>query len=57
MGANIHKTGKRELISKDVNKIIRAIIRMPYKDTQYGIKVITADLTKTIFENILAIRY
>ncbi len=57
MGANIHKDGARQIISKTINLIIRNILGMPFQDTQCGAKVMTPQIAKIVFENKFLTRW
>ena len=49
MGANIAKESARELISLTINYIIRKILRMNFKDTQCGAKIMDKEVIKIAF--------
>jgi len=57
MGANIHKDGARQLISKTINLIIRKILGMPFQDTQCGAKVMTPEIAKIVFKQQFLTRW
>ena len=50
MGADITKESARKIISKSINLIIQKILRMPFKDTQCGAKVMNYELAATMFK-------
>ena len=49
MGANIAKESAREIISLTINYIIRKILRMNFKDTQCGAKIMDKEVIKIAF--------
>jgi len=57
MGADIHKDGARQIISKTINLIIRKILGMPFQDTQCGAKVMTPDLARIVFQQKFLTRW
>lgn len=57
MGANIHKDGARQIISKTINLIIRKILGMPFQDTQCGAKVMTPEIAKIVFNQKFLTRW
>jgi len=57
MGADIHKDGARQIISKTINLIIRKILGMPFQDTQCGAKVMTPELAKLVFQKQFLTRW
>ncbi len=57
MGADIHKDGARQIISKTINLIIRKILAMPFQDTQCGAKVMTPDIAKIVFKEKFLTRW
>lgn len=57
MGANIHKDGARQIISKTINLIIRKILGMPFQDTQCGAKVMTPKIAKIVFKQKFLTRW
>lgn len=57
MGANIHKDGARQIISKTINLIIRKILGMPFQDTQCGAKVMTPEIAKIVFKQHFLTRW
>lgn len=57
MGADIHKDGARQIISKTINLIIRKILGMPFQDTQCGAKVMTPQIAKLVFEQKFLTRW
>ncbi len=50
MGADITKESARKIISKTINLIIQRILRMPFKDTQCGAKVMKRELVGKMFD-------
>lgn len=57
MGADIHKDGARQIISKTINLIIRKILGMPFQDTQCGAKVMTPQIAKLVFKQKFLTRW
>lgn len=57
MGANIHKDGARQIISKTINLIIRKILGMPFQDTQCGAKIMTPHIAKIVFKQKFLTRW
>ena len=49
MGANITKESARKLISMTINFIIVSILKMPFKDTQCGAKIMRKELIPIAF--------
>lgn len=49
MGANITKESARKIISLTINFIIRAILKMDFKDTQCGAKIFHKDVINIAF--------
>lgn len=50
MGANITKESARQLISLTINYIIRKILKMNFKDTQCGAKIMDRKLVDKVFD-------
>ncbi|MCL6219529.1 response regulator [Zunongwangia pacifica] len=50
MGANIAKESARQIISLTINYIIRKILKMNFKDTQCGAKIMDKEVIKIAFQ-------
>ena len=50
MGAEITKESARKIISKTINLIIQTILRMPFRDTQCGAKIMDRETASLVFE-------
>ncbi len=57
MGANITKESARKIISMTINLIIRAILRMPFNDTQCGAKIMDKDIVENMFSKKFITRW
>ncbi len=51
VGAQITKKGGRQLISMAINRVIRALLKLPFQDTQCGAKVMPRELAGKLFED------
>ncbi|WBL23131.1 response regulator [Zunongwangia sp. HRR-M8] len=51
MGADIAKESARQIISLTINFIIRKILRMNFKDTQCGAKIMDKEIIKIAFQD------
>ncbi len=49
VGADIHKSDSRAIISSTINKLINALTKMSFKDTQCGAKVFDKDVIDLLF--------
>ncbi|MEM7380786.1 MAG: response regulator [Bacteroidota bacterium] len=57
MGANITKESARKIISKTINLIIQKILRMPFKDTQCGAKIMRREVAEQMFNKKFITRW
>lgn len=57
MGADITKESARKIISKTINLIIQNILKMPFKDTQCGAKIMDREIATTMFNKKFITRW
>ncbi len=57
VGANIKKASKRRMISLTINYIIQRILKMNFRDTQCGAKIIDKDVVPLLFKDKFITRW
>jgi dolichyl-phosphate beta-glucosyltransferase len=56
-GARVRRSLRRELMGRGYNLLARALTRLPYRDTQCGFKLFTAESARALMERQISERY
>jgi dolichyl-phosphate beta-glucosyltransferase len=56
-GARVHRSARRGLMARGYNLLVRALTRLPYRDTQCGFKLFTAESARALMERQISERY
>ena len=56
-GACVDRSARRELMAHGYNLLVRALTRLPYRDTQCGFKLFTAESARALMERQISERY
>lgn len=56
-GAHVHRSARRGLMAHGYNLLVRALTRLPYRDTQCGFKLFTAESARALMERQISERY
>jgi dolichyl-phosphate beta-glucosyltransferase len=56
-GARVHRSLRRGLMARGYNLLVRALTRLPYRDTQCGFKLFTAESARALMERQISERY
>jgi dolichyl-phosphate beta-glucosyltransferase len=56
-GARVHRSARRGLMARGYNLLVRALTGLPYRDTQCGFKLFTAESARALLEHQISERY